>query len=67
MIGSENMPDIERLVRQCHIDLADMLGGEHEKREVESYYRGVDAARKEVACIVLIVAGVTVFIKWFVG
>jgi hypothetical protein len=61
------MPDLERLTRQCHIDLADLLGGGHEKREVEAFYRGVDAARKEVAWVALIVAGVTVFIKWFVG
>jgi hypothetical protein len=66
-LGDGIMPDIERLTRQCHIDLADLLGGEHEKREVEAFYRGVDAARKEVVWIVLIVAGVTVFIQWFAG
>ena len=46
------MPDLEPLTRRLHIDLADLLGGEQEKKEVEAYYRGVDSARKEIAWVV---------------
>jgi hypothetical protein len=61
------MPDLERLTRQCHIALVDLLEGEQEKRCVEAYYRGVDSARKEIAWIFLGIAVLAVIIAWLVG
>ena len=57
------MPDFERLTRSLHIHLAG-LRGESDKREVEAYYRGQDAARKEIAWVVLAVALLGVIIAW---
>ena len=65
--GDMIMPDLEPLTRQLHIDMADMYGGENEKREVEAYYRGVDAARKEVAWVAFGIALLVVFIAWLAG
>jgi len=53
------MPDFDMILRDLHERLAP---NEQARREIRAYYHGMDAARKEIAILVAVIAGVALLI-----
>ena len=55
------MPDLEPFFRNLRLHLAP---DEQARKEIRAYHRGLDAARKEIAIFLAVVAGVAMLIAW---
>ena len=57
------MPDMERVTRRLHMDMA-REGRTHDTEgEARNYYRGLDRGRVEAACIAVVVAVAAVLVS----